>query len=72
MESIMSKTAQSTQQTVSLSKLAQMAGFPEELIVEELLLGDNLKERGSVHLSDLREAMVRYLNNTMINEEALS
>ena len=42
---------------VSLGKLAQLTGFPEDFIKKELLLDDD-----SFSLSELRECAARYLD----------
>ena len=50
---------------VSLRDFADLVGFPEELIRKELLVGSNINE---LELEDLREAMLGYLNKTMLEE----
>ena len=50
---------------VSLRDFADLVGFPEELIRKELLVDSNINE---LELGDLREAMLGYLNKTMLEE----
>ena len=47
---------------VSLEKLSLMTGFPQKLIVDELLLEDAVDEKGHVGLETLREVMIKYLD----------
>ena len=53
-------------QSVDLQQFAEMTGFPIELVKKELF-GEN--EPGKeVSLSDLREAMLNYLDSTMMDQ----
>ncbi len=52
-----------TEEKVNLSNFAELAGFPVELIKNELLVDKN---QDDINLDDLREAMLKYLNKTMM------
>ena len=52
-----------TEEKVNLSNFAELAGFPVELIKNELLVDKN---QDDINLDDLREAMLKYLNKTML------
>jgi hypothetical protein len=53
---------------VSLETLSQLTGFPIEFITNELFEGSKL-EGSEVRLDDLREAMLKYVDSTMILEK---
>lgn len=48
---------------VSLEMLAKLTGFPVELIQEEIFKGEDAEQ---VSMSDLRSAMLNYLDSTML------
>jgi hypothetical protein len=48
---------------ISLEVLAQMTGFPLELIKQEVLKGHNSQE---LSLEELRSAMLSYIDSTML------
>jgi hypothetical protein len=48
---------------VSLEALAKMTGFPVEMIKEELFKGQSDQE---VSMDDLRNAMLTYIDSTML------
>ena len=50
----------------TLATFAQMTGFPVELIKKELLLDEHIKDDEMIPMSVLREAMVSYLNKSML------
>ncbi len=56
--------ASEAQELVSLESLAEMTGFPVEMIRKELF-NSELKEE-KVSLEDLRAAMVNYIDSTML------
>jgi hypothetical protein len=49
---------------VSLEVLAKMTGFPVELIKEEIFKGQKTDQE--VSLDDLRNAMLSYIDSTML------
>lgn len=51
---------------VSLQTLAEMTGFPIELIQHEIFKGD---VKDSVSLEDLRAAMLTYIDSTMLTND---
>ena len=57
------------QSVISLKRLSLMAGLSEELIVNELLLDDSVDKKGAMPLGVLREAMIKYLNRSIIVEK---
>lgn len=59
------------QQKVSLSSLSEMTGFPIELLKKELLLDGKTDPEEALPLNDLREAMVKFLNKTLVEIEGL-
>lgn len=48
---------------ISLEALAKMTGFPVEMIEEEIFNGQKDQE---VSMEDLREAMLKYIDTTML------
>jgi hypothetical protein len=53
-------------QVVDLNNFANLVGFPVELVKKELF---NSNEEGKeVTLNELRQAMLTYLDNTMLND----
>lgn len=55
----------STEERVNLDSFAELTGFPIELIKNELLFDQNQED---IDLNDLREAMLKYLNKTMLED----
>jgi len=51
---------------VSLEMLAKLTGFPVEMIQEEIFNGSHSEQ---VSMSELRAAMLNYLDSTMLIEE---
>lgn len=51
---------------VSLEKLATMTGFPVEVIKEELFNGE---ADSQISLDDLRSAMLKYIDSTMLTQD---
>ena len=49
---------------VTLDALAELAGFPVELVKRELLLGDEIDGQSPLPLSYVRELMMKYLNKS--------
>lgn len=56
---------QKINQQVDLEAFANMVGFPAELIKKELFHSDETKD--TISMDELRSAMVKYLDSTMIN-----
>ena len=54
-----------SEEKVNLNRFAELTGFPVELIKNELLVDTN---QDDINLEDLREAMLQYLNKTMLTE----
>ena len=52
---------------VSLAALSEMTGFPVELIQQELFMGQPNSE--GVSLEELRAAMLKFIDATLIEEE---
>ncbi len=52
---------------VSLEQLAEMTGFPIELIQQELFTGVNSDE--GVALEDLRAAMLNFIDATLLQDD---
>jgi len=52
------------QELVSLESLAEMTGFPVEMIRKELFNSELTEEK--ISLEDLRAAMVNYIDATML------
>lgn len=52
---------------VNLSEFASMVGFPVELIKKELFESGNAsnKEQDQISMDELRQVMLKYLDNTM-------
>lgn len=55
----------SEDQKVNLSDFANLAGFPVELVRKELVLEG--KDSDEVSMDDLRAAMLKYLDQAMLN-----
>lgn len=51
---------------VSLEKLASLTGFPVEVIKEELFNGES---DSHISLDDLRSAMLKYIDSTMLTQD---
>ncbi len=51
---------------VSLEMLANLTGFPVELIRDEIFKGD---DKSQVSLEELRSAMLSFIDSTMLNSE---
>ena len=62
--------ADNGQSIISLKKLSLMTGLSEELIVDELLLDDAVDKKGEMALGALREAMIKYLNRSVVVEKS--
>jgi hypothetical protein len=62
-----SKENAENEQMVKLESLATLTGFPVELIKKELFNDEEIKE--DISLSDLRSAMVDYIDATMLEDE---
>ena len=56
----------SDSQMFTLADFAEMAGFPVELVKKELFLDEHFKDDEPLPLPVLRQAMVSYLNKSMI------
>lgn len=56
--------AKEAQELVSLESLAEMTGFPVEMIRKELFNSELTQEK--ISLEDLRAAMVNYIDATML------
>ncbi|MBT4793145.1 MAG: hypothetical protein HON90_16350 [Halobacteriovoraceae bacterium] len=54
---------------IDLDQFAQMSGFPVELIKKELF--KNREDTENISLSELRKAMLTYLDVTMFDQEQL-
>lgn len=52
-------------ETVSLRQLVELTGFPEAIIRKELNLED-IDDKGEVPFSELREAMIRFVDSSML------
>ena len=50
---------------IDLNELARLAGFPVELVKKELF--SETLDSNEMSLQDLRDAMMRYLDSTMLN-----
>jgi hypothetical protein len=51
---------------ISLNTLAEMTGFPAELIQQELFSAETSVEDEGVSLEDLRKAMLSYIDSAML------
>lgn len=51
---------------ISLNTLAEMTGFPVELIQQELFSAEASAEDEGVSLEDLRKAMLSYIDSAML------
>jgi len=51
---------------VSLESLSDLTGFPVEMIKKELFSSDLIDEK--ISLSELRKAMMSYIDETMLSE----
>lgn len=51
---------------VSLQTLANMTGFPVELIKDEVFHGQDMEQ---VSLEELRSAMLRFIDSTMLIDD---
>ncbi len=60
----MGQQEQESDQMVDLADFATMAGFPIELVKKELF--DKHESCDQVSMNELREFMLKYLNETMI------
>jgi hypothetical protein len=67
MEHAAPATGTDTNKKVSLAALAEMTGFPIEMIEKELFLGKKNDE--GVSLEELRAAMLTFIDATLINDE---
>ena len=56
----------SKQDKVTLESLSDLTGFPIEMIKTELFNGTDLTE-DSISLTDLRTAMMSYIDETMLH-----
>ncbi|MEX0797981.1 MAG: hypothetical protein WD025_00960 [Bacteriovoracaceae bacterium] len=54
------------QELISLESLADLTGFPVEMIRKELFKADVTDER--ISLGELRKAMVNYIDATMLED----
>lgn len=52
------------QELIKLSSLAELTGFPEEMIKKELF--NSSLDSEQITLADLRKAMVSYIDATML------
>lgn len=52
---------------VSLENLSKLVGLPATIISNELFSGEPPKN--DINIEDLRAKMIKYLNETMLNEE---
>ena len=57
---------QSDQENVNLNEFAKMVGFPTELIKKELFNND--VDSNELSIEDLRDAMLKYIDNTMMKD----
>lgn len=58
------RTEKENSEMVTLKSLAELTGFPEEMIKSELF--SSSMEGNSVKLEDLRSAMMSYIDKTML------
>ena len=58
------------QSIISLKNLSLMTGLSEGLIVDELLLNHEVHEKGEIGLGDLRKAMIKYLDRSIVVEKS--
>jgi hypothetical protein len=54
---------------ISLNTLAEMTGFPAELIQQELFSSQETAENEGVSLEELRKAMLSYIDSAMLINE---
>ncbi len=54
---------------ISLNTLAEMTGFPAELIQQELFLSEESAEVEGVSLEQLRKAMLSYIDSAILVNE---
>jgi glutaredoxin-related protein len=57
----------SKQDKVTLESLSDLTGFPIEMIKTELFSGSDINE-DSISLTDLRKAMMSYIDETMLHD----
>lgn len=54
---------------ISINTLAEMTGFPAELIQQELFHNDAKADMEGVSLDELRKAMLSYIDSAMLINE---
>lgn len=57
-----------TSEKISLDSLSELTGFPVEVIVKELFSAREFPSTDGVSLAELRQAMLEYINETMLQE----
>ena len=67
MDPVMPALGTENNKKVSLAALAEMTGFPVEMIEQELFMGKKNDE--GVSLEELRAAMLNFIDSTLINDE---
>jgi len=67
MDRVMPALGTENNKKVSLAALAEMTGFPVEMIEQELFMGKKNDE--GVSLEELRAAMLNFIDSTLINDE---
>lgn len=60
--------ANNENEKVTLKSLSDLTGFPVEMIKSELFNGSSINE-DEVSLSDLRHAMMSYIDETMLESK---
>jgi len=58
-------------QRVGLSSLSELTGFPIDLLKKELLLEGVLDANEEISIEELREAMAKFVNKTLLEVEKL-
>lgn len=61
---------ESNNEVIKLESLAELTGFPVELIKKELFKNEEITD--GVSLDKLREAMTDYIDATMLESEQIS
>lgn len=55
-----------TSETITLDSLSALTGFPVEMIKKELFDNSSIKDNDEISLSDLRAAMMSFIDETML------
>lgn len=62
-----SQNVEQTCEMISIKKLSELVGYSEEEIVNELFDKSLLDKSGNIPIQQLRSAMMRFLDRTLID-----